>query len=55
MIETVTAEIFHESRTAFVSIRSGQKRSKKNAAPKTVATAMPTKMLKEAMPTTSSF
>jgi hypothetical protein len=52
-IEMVNVEIFHASLTDFVSVRSGQKRSKKKADPKIVATAMPTKILKEAMPTKS--
>jgi hypothetical protein len=52
-IEMVNVEIFHASLTGFVSVRSGQKRSKKKADPKIVATAMPTKILKEAMPTKS--
>lgn len=52
---TATAEIFYEGQTAVVSIHPGQKRSKTNAAPKIVATAMLTKMLKEAILTISSF
>jgi pyruvate kinase len=55
MIETVREEIFQASLTGLVSDRSGQKRSKKKAEPKIVATDMPTKMLKEAIPTKSLF
>lgn len=43
-------QIFHASLTDLDSERSGQKRSKKKPDPKIVATAMPMKMLKEAMP-----
>lgn len=39
-----TAQAFQASLTERDSWRSGQKRSKKNAAPKMVATKMPTKM-----------
>lgn len=53
MKETVREHIFHASRTDFDSVRSGQKRSKKKPEPKIVATAMPTKILKEAIPTKS--
>jgi hypothetical protein len=48
---TTTADIFQERITALLSWRSGQKRSKKKAAPKIVATEMPIKMLYEAIPT----
>jgi hypothetical protein len=51
--ETVREHIFHASLTDFDSERSGQKRSKKKPEPNIVATAMPTKILKEAMPTKS--
>ena len=51
MIDTTTADIFQERRTALLSCLSGQKRSKKNADPKMVATATPTKILYEAAPT----
>jgi hypothetical protein len=43
--QTTTAEAFHALLTHGASLRSGQNRSKKNPAPKTVATAIPTKML----------
>jgi hypothetical protein len=46
----VIEQIFHASLTDLDSERSGQKRSKKPPDPKIVATAMPMKMLKEAMP-----
>ena len=46
-------QIFQANLTALDSLRSGQKRSKKKADPKMVATNMPTKMLYEAMPTKS--
>jgi hypothetical protein len=45
-----TEQARHAIFTARDSRRSGQKRSKKKAAPKMVATKMPTKMLYEAMP-----
>ena len=45
-----TEQIFHANLTALDSLRSGQKRSKKKAAPKMVATKIPTKMLYEAIP-----
>ena len=53
--EIAHEEIFHASLTDFVSERLGQKRSKKKADPKIVATAIPIKILKEAMPTKSSL
>ena len=53
IIETVREHIFHASLTGLDSERSGQKRSKKKPEPKIVATAMPMKMLNEAMPTKS--
>lgn len=49
------AQIFHASRTALLSCRFGQKRSKKNPAPNIVATKTPTKILKDAMPMKSSL
>lgn len=55
MMETTREQIFHANRTAVLSYRSGQNKSKKNAAPKIVATAMPTKMLYEAIPMKSSL
>lgn len=48
--DTTTPDIFHASRTDLLSCLSGQNRSKKNAAPKMVATETPTKMLYEAAP-----
>lgn len=48
-----TAQNFHANRTALLSCLSGQKRSKKNPAPNIVATNMPTKILKDAMPINS--
>jgi len=48
-----TEQTFQAVLTPFDSCRSGQKRSKKKAAPKMVATKMPTKMLYEAIPTKS--
>lgn len=53
MMVTTTADIFHANRTALLSCRSGQKRSKKNPAPKMVAMAIPTKILYDATPTKS--
>jgi hypothetical protein len=50
IIVTTTAEIFHEIRTCLHSCLSGQNRSKKKAAPKMNATAIPTKMLYDAAP-----
>ena len=50
IIETTTAHIFHANRTDGLSYLSGQKRSKKNAAPKIVATEIPTNILYEAAP-----
>lgn len=45
MTQTVTAAIFHAFFTQRGSNLSGHIKSKKNAAPNTVATAIPTKML----------
>lgn len=50
-----TEQIFHANWTGFDSFRSGQKRSKKNAAPKMVATNTPAKMLYEKDPMMSLF
>ena len=47
------AHAFHAILTDFDSCRSGQNKSKKNAAPKIVATNTPTKMLYEKDPTIS--
>ena len=48
-----TEHAFHATRTAYDSCLSGQKRSKKKAAPKMVATKTPTNMLYEKAPTIS--
>jgi len=46
-----TPHTFHAILTLLLSCRSGQKRSKKNAAPKMKATKTPAKILYEAAPT----
>lgn len=51
MIVTTTALILQDHRMFVGSYRSGQKRSKKNPAPKIVATAIPTLNQQSAMNT----
>jgi len=48
--ETTKEDIFHAVLTAGFSCLSGQKRSKKKPEPNMVATAIPMKILYEAMP-----
>ncbi len=55
IIETTTALILHAHRIFIGSHLFGKKRSKKKPAPNIVATAMPTKMLNDAIPTKSSL
>jgi hypothetical protein len=55
MNDTTTEDIFHASLTDLLSCLSGQKRSKKKPDPNIVATAIPTKILYDAMPTKSSL
>jgi hypothetical protein len=55
MNDTTTEHVFHATLIDLLSVLSGQNRSKKKPDPKIVATAIPTKILYEAMPTKSSL